>query len=99
MKYVSYQEYRQALEQLESTINEFRNNGSGCWSSFSPFVDNSGLLGEKPINIQINWCACGNVPLDKAKQFAEELKQAIKLAEDFEYNGYRIKFEDSNSNK
>ena len=93
MKTVLYQDYINELRELEGAIDDFRKNGSGCWGSFSPFVNNSGLLGNEPISIQINWCACGNVPLDKAKQFAEELKQAIELAEDFKYNGYKIIFE------
>lgn len=89
MKTVNYDEYRIALAELDAQIDEFRQNGSGCWSSLSPFVNKNGaLFDNKPIEMQINWCACGNVDLDKAEQFADELKQAIELARNFKYNGY-----------
>lgn len=99
MKYVSYQEYREELEKLESTINEFRNNGSGCWSYLSPFSNQNSLFDDEPIDIQISWSSCGAVSTEKASQFIQELAQATELAKNFKYNGYRIKFEDSKNDK
>lgn len=99
MKYVSLQEYRKELEKLESTICKFRNNGSGCWSYLSPFINSNNLFNNEPIDIQISWCGCGAVPTKKASQFIQELAQATELAKNFKYNGYRIKFKDSKNNK
>lgn len=93
MKTVKYNEYQIALAELDAQIDEFRQNGSGCWSSLTPFVNKNGsLFGDKPIEMQINWCACGNVDLDKAEQFASELQEAIELARNFKYNGYKIEY-------
>ena len=99
MKYVSLQEYQNELKKLESIINEFRNNGSGCWGYLNSFSNSHGLFSDEPIDIQINWSGCGAVSTEKASQFIQELAQATELAKNFKYNGYRIKFEDSNSNK
>lgn len=90
MKTVSYKEYIIAKEELDSVINDYRQNGSGCWSWLSPFDANTGVLDEKPIDMQINWASCGTVDLAKAEQFANELKEAIELARNFKYNGYKI---------
>lgn len=93
MKTVKYNEYQIAVAEIDARIEDFRRNGSGCWSSLTPFVNkNSGLFNDKPIEMQLNWCANGNVDLDKAEQFASELQEAIELARNFKYNGYVIEY-------
>jgi len=90
MKTVSYDEYQIAKAEIDSVINDYRYNGSGCWSCLSPFSDEASLFNDKPVNMQINWASCGTVDLAKAEQFANELKEAIELARNFKYNGYKI---------
>lgn len=93
MKTVKYNEYQIAVAEMEARIDDFRRNGSGCWSYLTPFSNKNGLsFDDKPIEMQINWCANGSVDLDKAEQFADELKEAIELARNFKYNGYAIEY-------
>ena len=42
------------------------------------------------IDIQVSWASIGAVTTDKASKFADAIRYAAKLAENFPYNGYVI---------
>lgn len=49
---------------------------------------------KRPSIMQVNWAAIGTVKPDEAATFGKALIVAAKLAENFVYNGYKIRYED-----
>ena len=97
MKTVFYHDYRDELEALNEEVRRISDNGSKCWSSLGSIVNmGNEIFGDTTINVGINWCACGDVSLDRAEMFAKEMKQVLQLARNFKYNGYRIVYTKSN---
>lgn len=90
MKTINYRDYRDELDTLNEEVRRISDNGSKCWSSLGSIINVKSEMGDDPIEVGINWCACGDVSLDRAEMFAKEMKQVLQLARNFKYNGYRI---------
>lgn len=88
MKEVTYRDFRNEISALNAEVMRISRQGSDCWSSLGAIVNMS--FGDKPIEVGINWCACGEVSIERAEMFAKEMKQVLQLAKNFKYNGYRI---------
>lgn len=78
MKTVSYRVYCKALNDLNSKFQHVM------------LCDMSN--DDAPVSIGVNWYSIGTVTTEKADEFAKELKEAIKAAKNFRYNGYEIKY-------
>ena len=81
---VNHSEYREAYNELR----EFERR----YDDIVSFSNLSGTFGDESIKIGVNWASIGAVSPDKALKFAEVIKQAVELAENFKYNGYMIEY-------
>ena len=84
MKTVSYRVFAQALAKLQREIGKDRRIQ----------IYEMDLFPGEPIRLGVNWSAIGTVPADEAREFARQLLAAATAAENFEYNGYTINYDE-----
>lgn len=78
-------EFDRALHELQS---KFRKR-----TSLIELFDMPRYGSAEPIQIGVNWCACGTVCPEKAREFTAMLEEATRAAEEFPYNGHLIERE------
>ena len=91
-KYVKFDEYTDAMRELNKKVQLISEAGSKCWSSLGAIynINNEMPGSNERIELGINWCGCGTVELERAEMYAEEMKKVLELARNFKYNGYKI---------
>ena len=75
MNKVPYKEYLEAISNAQAKI------GTRVLLS-----DRGGSFGY-PVDMGVNWMACGTVSAEEAAAFAAEVASAAKAAKEFPYNG------------
>ena len=85
-KKVSWQEYRHLLNEQQKKINEF------IGYDLVTLCERGDTLNHPEIDVQVSWASIGAVTTDKAFKFADAIRYASELAEDFPYNGYVIDY-------
>ena len=80
--------YRELRDELES-VNDEHFGRFGCRDMHLDLI-NPVWRGEGPVEIGVNWCACGTQSIADALKFAEQLSNACELAKTFKYNGYTV---------
>lgn len=83
-KKVSWQEYSHLLNEQRKKINKF------IRYDLVILCERGNTLNHPEIDIQVSWASIGAVTPDKASKFADAIRYAAKLAENFPYNGYVI---------
>lgn len=87
-KKVSYDEYRIEMETFRRKIYELSDGGIEVYS-MQTWGDS-----KAPIELGINWYACGTQTLEKTEEFVAALQTAIEMTRNFKYNGYVIDWKD-----
>lgn len=85
-KKVSWREYRHLLNKQQKKIDEFIGYG------LVTLCERGDTLNHPEIDIQVSWASIGAVKASEASKFADAIRYAAKLAEDFPYNGYVIDY-------
>lgn len=91
MKTVKFMDFKNEINAVNAEVLRISERGSKCWSTLGTIV-NMSFGDDKPIEIGINWCACGTVSIECAELFAKEMQQVLQLAKNFKYNGYTIEY-------
>lgn len=87
-KIVSFDDYRIEIANLRKELYEL-SEGSIEVYSMQTWGDSNA-----PIELGINWYACGTQSLEKTSAFAEALQTAVEMVRNFKYNGYMIDWKD-----
>lgn len=85
-KKVSWQEYSHLLSKQQKKINDFIGFGK------ITLREKGDKIKHPEIDIQVSWASIGTVTATEALKFADAIRYAAKLAEDFPYNGYVIDY-------
>ena len=86
VKKVSWENYRRLLAKEQRKIDEM------VGFDTITLCERGGTLNHPEIDIQVSWASIGAVTTDKASKFADAIRYAAKLAENFPYNGYVIDY-------
>lgn len=86
MKTVNYREYMNELDRVNEQLGRFGQRNFALY-------DMGGFCGsDRPIEIGVNWAACGTKSVEDTLKFADDLKKACEVAKNFKYNGYTVEY-------
>ena len=86
VKKVSWENYRHLLAKEQRKIDEM------VGFDTITLCERGDTLNHPEIDIQVSWASIGAVIPSEASKFANAIRYAAKLAEDFPYNGYAIDY-------
>ncbi len=90
---IKYTDYRKAIKEMQNELREFEKNHlpEEYGRCIEVYVDEpyGGC-----IESSVNWSAIGAVPADIAVAYALVLTKAAELAQNFQYNGFKVDYSD-----
>lgn len=84
MKTVTNEEFHRERRRIEIEINKPFDGHDIIW-----FYDTSD---DKNISMGLNIASTGRMRISEAEVFAEAVANAVRLAKEFKYNGYKITY-------